>query len=315
VTGGGHLHTGGCRHRGGGRALVLVIALTGGFMIVEFVGGLLTNSLALLSDAGHMLTDVAALSLALFAGWFATRPPTARKSFGFHRTEILAALVNGVAIVLIAVLIVIEAVDRLSSPREVDSVPMLAVAGVGLVVNLVAAWVLHRQHSGNLNIQGALLHVLGDLLGSLGAIAAGVVMLTTGFYLADPIVSFVIAALIIFSAVRLILRSVDVLLEGTPAHLDLEEIRRSLTEIPGVCRVHDLHVWTITSGFESLTAHLVLEAGVRHQEVLAASHEMLQERYGLDHSTLQPEEPGLDPCGSPRGKGGTGAGGAPCAHP
>jgi cobalt-zinc-cadmium efflux system protein len=284
-------------------------------MVVEFVGGILTNSLALLSDAGHMLTDVAALSLALLAGWFATRPATPRKSFGFHRTEILAALVNGVAIVVIAVFIVLEAVERIGAPPEVKSGPMLVVAGVGLLVNLVAAWLLHREHSHNLNVQGALLHVLGDLLGSVGAVTAAIVMLTTGFTLADPIISFVIAALIILSALRLIRRSVDVLLEGTPAHLDLEEIRQALVEVPGVSEVHDLHVWTITSGFESLTAHLVVDPARPLQQVLAASRGLLSERFGIDHSTLQPEDPGIAPCGDAPCGPNANSGGGPCGHP
>ncbi|MHC4470105.1 MAG: cation diffusion facilitator family transporter [Planctomycetota bacterium] len=285
--------------RRGRQVLRIVLLLTAGFMVVEFVGGLVTNSLALLSDAGHMLTDVAALSLSLLAIWFATKPPTARKSFGYHRTEILAALINGVAIVVIAVLIVLEAVERLVTRPEVQSGPMLVVATVGLVVNVVGVVLLHRGRGHSLNIQGAFLHVLGDLLGSIGAIAAAIVMLTTGFYLADPLISFLIAGLIIFSAVRLISRSVDILLEGTPAHLDLAEIREALLDVPGVQEIHDLHVWTITSGFDSLTAHLVLSPGARHQDVLKASHEMLVEKFGLDHSTLQPEEGALLPCGDP----------------
>lgn len=268
-------------------------------MVVEFVGGLLTDSLALLSDAGHMLSDTAALSLSLFALWFASRPPTKRKSFGFHRTEILAALVNGVGIVVIAVLIVIEAIRRIGDPPEVKSGPMLVVATIGLLVNLVAAFLLHRGKGHSLNLQGAFLHVLGDALGSVGAMAAAVVMMTTGFLLADPIISFVVAGLIVASAFQLIRDSVDILLEGAPRHLDLGEIETALLSVPGVCAVHDLHVWTITSGFDSLTAHLVIADGARHQEVLKASHDMLMERFRLDHSTLQPEESGLAPCGDP----------------
>jgi len=289
--------------RRGRRVLGAVLLLTAGFMVVEFVGGLLTNSLALLSDAGHMLTDVAALTLSMLALWFASKPPTARKSFGFHRTEILAALVNGVAIVVIAVLIVIEAVERLATRPEVKSGPMLVVAVLGLIVNVVGVVLLHRGKGHSLNLQGAFLHVVGDLLGSVGAIVAAIVMLTTGFYLADPLISFLIAGLIVYSALRLIWKSVDILLEGTPAHLDLEEIREALLEVPGVRDIHDLHVWTITSGFDSLTAHLALTPGARHQDVLKASHEMLVSRFGLDHSTLQPEEAELAPCGDPaRGK-------------
>lgn len=304
------------------RTLGLVLALTAAFTVVEAVAGFLTNSLALLSDAGHMLTDTAALALSLFAVWFAGRPATARRSFGFHRAEILAALVNGVAIVVIAVFIVREAIGRLAAPPEVKSGPMLAVAVAGLAVNVVAAFLLHRDAHASLNVRGAFLHVLGDLLGSVGAIAAAAIMLTTGFTLADPIASLLVAGLIVFSALRLIRQSVDILLEAAPAHLDSREIHEALLAVPGVERVHDLHVWTISSGFDSLTAHLVLAPGARHQEVLEASHRMLVTRFGLAHSTLQPEESGLDPCGSPGctarencgPTGGAGAPGRPHGH-
>jgi len=294
------------------RTLTVVLAVTAGFMVVEFVGGLVTNSLALLSDAGHMLTDVAALALSLFAVWIAGRPATARKSFGYHRAEILVALTNGVAVIVLAVFIVVEAVHRVGAPPEVKSGPMLVVAVIGLFVNVFAAWRLHGgAKAGSLNLEGAFLHVMGDLLGSVGAVVAAVVMLTTGFRLADPIVSFFVSALIVSSALRLIRKSVDVLLEGAPAHLDLEEIHAALREVPGVCEVHDLHVWTITQGFESLTAHLLLAEGARHQEVLHASHALLVERFGIEHSTLQPEEAGLDPCGAPPDEHGNGARGTP----
>lgn len=283
----------------GRRALIIVVILTAAFMVVEFVGGLMTGSLALLADAGHMLADVAALSLSLFALWFARRPATTKKSFGFHRTEILAALVNGVAIVVIAVMIFVEAIRRIGAPPEVDSLPMMVVAIIGLGVNLIAVWLLHRESSHSLNLKGAFLHVLGDTLGSVGAIAAAIIMMTTGFYLADPLVSFFVALLIVVSAMKLIRQSVDVLLEGAPPHLDVEEIRVALAETQGVTGVHDLHVWTITSGFDSLTAHLVIREGEDHQKVLMAAHEMLTSRFGLDHSTLQPEQEGLTPCGDP----------------
>jgi cobalt-zinc-cadmium efflux system protein len=283
----------------GRRALIIVVILTAAFMVVEFVGGLVTGSLALMADAGHMLTDVAALSLSLFALWFASRPATPQKSFGFHRTEILAALVNGVAIVVIAVMIFVEAIGRLGDPPTIQSGPMLVVAIIGLLVNVVAAWLLHREHSHSLNMRGAFLHVIGDLLGSVGAIIAAILMMTTGWYLADPIVSFLVAALIVFSAFKLIRRSVDILLEGVPPHLDVEEIRAALLEVDGVAAVHDLHVWTITSGFDSLTAHLVIHDEAAHQQVLEQSHRMLVDRYGLDHSTLQPEQEGLESCGDP----------------
>lgn len=287
--------------RRGRRVLTVVLAMTVVFMVVEVIGGLVTGSLALLADAGHMLTDAGALALSLFAFWFATRPATAKKSFGFHRTEILAALVNGVAIVVIAVTISIEAIKRIGQPPEVETGLMLVVAILGLIVNIVAAWLLHREctHRHSMNMRGAFLHVLGDLLGSVGAIVAAVVMMIWGLWIVDPLVSFFVAGLIVFSAFKLIREAVDVLLEGTPAHLDLSEIRAALEGVEGVQAVHDLHVWTITSGFESLTAHLVLENGAAHQDVLDRSHRMLVSRFGLDHSTLQPEEAGLRPCGDP----------------
>jgi len=282
------------------RVLLTVLLVTAAFMVVEFVGGVMTNSLALISDAGHMLTDVAALALSFFAVWIAGRPATGRKSFGYHRAEILVALTNGVAVIVLAVFIITEAVHRIGTPPVVDSGPMLVVATMGLGVNVFAAFMLHGgAKSGSLNLEGAFLHVMGDLLGSVGAIVAGILMLTTGFWLADPLVSCLVAGLIVFSALRLIRKSLDVLLEGTPPHLDLDEIRRALSGVDGVCEVHDLHVWTITQGFESLTAHLLLEDGARHQEVLHRSHLMLVERFRIEHSTLQPEERGLDPCGAP----------------
>jgi cobalt-zinc-cadmium efflux system protein len=282
--------------RRGRRALFIVVLLTAAFMVVEFVGGLLTGSLALLADAGHMLADVAALGLSLFALWFSTRPATPKKSYGFHRTEILAALANGVAIVVIAIMILTEAIRRIGAPPAIDSVPMLVVAVTGLGINLVAVWLLHRESSHSLNLRGAFLHVLGDTLGSVGAIAAAIVMMTTGAWLADPLVSFFVALLIVISAAKLIRQSVDVLLEGVPPHLDVEEIRRALLGMEGVTGVHDLHVWTITSGFDSLTAHLAIEDGADHQQVLRASNEMLAERFGLPHTTLQPECAAEGPC-------------------
>ena len=193
----------------------------------------------------------------------------------------------------------IEAIERIQSPQEVKTVPMLVVATVGLLVNVAAVYLLHKEKDGSLNIQGAFLHVIGDLLGSVGAIAAGLIMLATGAYWVDPIISFLVASLIVYSAGKLLKRSVDVLLEGTPPHLDLDQITAALENVEGVAAVHDLHVWTITSGFDSLTAHLVLAPGAAHQQVLERSHEMLTTRFGLDHSTLQPEESGLIPCGDP----------------
>jgi cobalt-zinc-cadmium efflux system protein len=297
---GGHDHPAGGHHHGSDRGrgrLWIVFAITAAFMGVEFVAGLLTNSLALLSDSAHMLTDVAALLLSLFALWFAGRPPTPQKSFGFHRAEILAALANGAGVVVIAIFIVIEGIGRLADPPEVDSGPMLVVASAGLLVNVVAAVLRHGHAHESLNVRGAFVHVLGDALGSVGAMAAAIVMLATGFRLADPLASFLVAGLIVYSGWHVLRQALDILLEGTPSHVDSEEVREALCAVPGVTKVHDLHVWTITSGFHSLTAHLLLAPGARHQEVLARAQEMLAARFGLAHSTLQPEESGLPCCG------------------
>jgi cobalt-zinc-cadmium efflux system protein len=279
----GHDHPVGCADRGR-RRLWIVFAITAGFMVVEFVGGLLTNSLALLSDSAHMLTDVAALLLSLFALWFAGRPATPRKSFGFHRAEILAALANGAGVVVLAVFIVVEGVGRLADPPEVKSGPMLVVASAGLLVNVAAAFLLHGHSHESLNVRGAFVHVLGDALGSVGAMAAAVVMLATGFRLADPIASFLVAGLIVWSAWNVLKQALDILLEGTPAHVDSEAVRAALAAVPGVAKIHDLH------------AHLVLAPGARCQEVLALARGLLVERFGLSHSTLQPEEPELPSC-------------------
>jgi cobalt-zinc-cadmium efflux system protein len=277
------------------RPLKIVLVLTGTFMVVEAVGGWLANSLALLADAGHMLTDVAATSLALFAAWIARRPATPARTFGYLRMEILAALVNGAVLFVLAGLIVWDAARRIAAPPAVEPRILFGVAAAGLVVNVIAARLLHAGHRHSLNVRGAYLHVLGDLLGSVGALAAGVIILATGWTVADPLISIGIALLILVGAWRLIRESVDVLLEATPRHIALGEVRRRLSSIPGVADVHDLHVWTLTSGVVAMSGHAVVADPGNTQRVLATAQDRLAE-LGIHHVTMQLEQ-GEGVCG------------------
>ena len=277
------------------RALKFVLIITAGFMVVEFVAGWIANSLALLADAGHMLTDAAALALALFAVWIAQRPATADKTFGYLRLEILAALVNGAALFVVAGVIVWDAVGRLADPPAVEPRILFGVASAGLVVNVVGAWLLHRGRDESLNIRGAYLHVLGDLLGSVGAMAAGAIILLTGWMLADPVISVGIALLILVGAWRLVRESVDVLLEATPRHIALGEVERLIAAIPGVSDVHDLHVWTLTSGVVAMSGHAIVEDPAAAQRVLEAVQERMA-GLGIHHVTMQIARSPLEPC-------------------
>jgi len=274
------------------RPLAIALGITTAFLVVEVIGGLLTNSLALLADAGHMATDAAALALSLFAVWLARRPATPARSFGFLRAEVLAALVNAATLVAISIFIFWEAFRRIGDPPEVDSGPMLGVAIAGLVANAASAWVLMRGggHERNLNTRGAFLHVVGDLLGSAGAIVAALVMLATGWYLADPLLSAGIGLLILWGSWRLLRESLDVLLEATPAGIDPAEVRRAMTAVDGVADVHDLHVWTVTSGLVALSSHVEVAGGRDWQSILVDLATRLRERFGIAHVTLQPEE-------------------------
>ncbi len=277
--------------RGAGRKnLLVVLALTATFMVAELVGGLLSNSLALLADSAHMLTDVGALALSLFALKFAQRPATPEKTYGYLRFEILAALLNGVALIVLSIFIFLEAWKRFRQPAAIEGGLMLAVAMAGLVVNIVAALLLHRSAGESLNVRGAYLHVLGDLLGSIGAIAAAAIILTTGWTPADPIISVLVAALIVFSSWNLVRESVDILLEAVPAHLDLEEIRAAIREIRGVEAVYDLHVWTVTSGFFAMSGHAIIADVEQAQQVLTAIHDRMHQRFGITHVTVQVEQ-------------------------
>jgi cobalt-zinc-cadmium efflux system protein len=271
------------------RALAATLVLLAAFAVVEVIGGLLTDSLALLADAGHMLSDVLAIALALGAIWLAQRPSTTRTTFGYKRAEILAALINGITLVAISALILFEAYRRLDDPPGVLGGWMLVVACTGLAVNGISALILHRGGGDSLNVSAAMRHVLADLLGSIGVIVAAVVILTTGWRYIDPLVSAAIALLILASSLPILRDSLRVLLEASPAGIDVAEVGNRIASMEGVKQVHDLHVWTITSGFPALSAHVMVGADedchARRRHVEA----MLREEFGIDHSTLQVE--------------------------
>lgn len=266
-----------------------VLALTATFMVVEALGGWLSGSLALLADAGHMLTDVGALSLSLLTAWVARRPATDEKTYGYLRLEILAALVNGAALFGLAVWVVVEAVGRMGQPREIRTGLFLTVAAVGLVVNLFSLWLLHGGHRhGHLNVRGAYLHVLGDALGSVGALAAAVIILVTGWTLADPLISILLSLLILAGAWRLVREATDVLLEAVPRHVSLPEVQHRMLAVPGVAAVHDLHVWTVTSGLVAMSGHAVVPDVTRHPDALARLRSAVAD-LGIGHVTIQLE--------------------------
>jgi cobalt-zinc-cadmium efflux system protein len=271
------------------KRLIVVLALTSTFMVVEFVGGWLSNSLALMADAGHMLNDVVALALTYFALWISRRPATPARTYGYLRMEILAALVNGAALIFIAGVIFWQAAIRFRQPPEVEGTLMLVVATGGLIVNIIGAVLLHSSSAHNLNMRGAYLHVLGDLLGSVGAITAALVILFTGWYLADPLISVFVGVLIMVGAWRLTRESVDILLDAVPKGIDAAAVHRSILGIGGVEEVHDLHVWTLTSGFFAMSGHVVIRDPARYKEILQAVHELMHDRFGISHVTVQVE--------------------------
>lgn len=276
------------------RRVKLALLLTCVYMIAEAVGGYLTNSLALLADAGHMLTDVAALTLTLTAFWFASRPANPRKTYGYYRLEILAAFVNGVALVLISLWIFYEAYERLFAPAEIKSAQMIAVAAGGLATNLICAYLLHGSHEHDLNLHGAWLHVIADALGSVAAIVAGALILVFGWSAADSLSSALIALIIIFGSWQLIRESVNVLLEGTPSHINLVALEDAMLKTEGVQAVHDLHVWTITSGREALSAHVVHNETASANVVLRRLQHEITRHFGISHLTIQMETPEID---------------------
>jgi cobalt-zinc-cadmium efflux system protein len=270
------------------RALRVALALTAALLVVEVVGGIVSNSIALLADAGHMLTDVAALSLSLFVAWFSQQPENPRKTYGYLRWEILAAFVNGAALLLISAWILWEALGRFRAPEPVEGGLMLVVASAGLVVNLIAARILTAGSRHNLNTRGAYLHVLGDLFSSVGTVAAGVAIWYTGWLAADPIASVITTVLIMGGAWRLVRESVDILLESTPAHIPLPAVRGQLEAIPGIESVHDLHVWSVTPAVVAMSAHCIVREAGQHQHVLEHIHDAMR-LFGIQHVTIQLE--------------------------
>mgnify|MGYP002399095260 CR=1 FL=1 len=297
----GHDHS----HRGGNRkGLLIALVITSGIMLLEFFGGLLTNSLALLSDSGHMLSDAGALALSLAAMWVASRPPSPNKTYGYYRFEILAALLNGISLFVIAAFIVAEAVQRFMDPPSVASGAMMAIACVGLLANLASAWALMRQSDikGNVNVRSAYLHVLGDALGSVGAIVAGLLMMLFGWYVADPVISVVVSLLILKSAWGIIRSTVHILMEGAPVTVDAAELKRELLAIEGVRDVHDLHIWTITSGRDSLSCHMLIDDGADSQSILQQAVDRIEQKFQIQHTTIQVETSRLrhsEMCGGP----------------
>ncbi|MBV6495992.1 MAG: cation transporter [Acidobacteria bacterium ACB1] len=276
------------------RKLKIALALTFGYMLAEAVGGWLSNSLALMADSVHMLTDVAALSLTLASFWFATRPATAAKTFGFYRAEILAAFVNGIALVILSIWVVYEAVMRWLSPPEIHGNGLTIVAAGGLIVNIIVLKMLHGGHEHDLNMRGAWLHVAGDLLGSLAALVSGLLIIAFGWLWADAVTSILISVIIIFGAWRLVSESVNVLLEGTPSHIDIAKVKDAILAIDGVTGVHDLHVWTISSGIEALTAHINHDDSVEHSDLLAVVRTKVHDEFSIDHLTIQMETAGKE---------------------
>lgn len=286
--GAGHSHSHSAASANRSR-LAWTLALAAAYMVAEAAGGWLTGSLALLADAGHMLSDVAALGLSLFCMSMARRPPTSRRTYGYHRMEILAALANGAALVAISFFVLIEAIQRFRRPTEIDAPVMMAIAAGGLLVNLAGLWILREGRSDSLNVRGAWLHVLTDALGSVQAIAAGVLIWAFGWQWADPAASILIALLVIYSAWSLLKEATAVLMESAPAHMDVDEMRDAMMGVPGVLEVHDLHVWTITSGLDSLSAHVVVEEGRFNCDLLAEIRSALHDRFGIHHMTVQIE--------------------------
>lgn len=288
----GHSHGGAIpsaagRHR---KPLYAALALTLTYMTAEIVGGIWTGSLALIADAAHMATDAGGLGLALFAIHFAQKAATPQKTYGYLRTEILAALVNAVVLLLLTVYILYEAYQRFRSPPEILGGPMLAVAAVGLVVNLVSMKLLSAGSSESLNVRGAYFEVFSDMLGSLGVIIAASIILYSGWTLADPIIGAGIGLFIVPRTWKLLSQAVHILMEGVPTEIDLPELEKALLKISGVVAVHDLHVWTITSGTDSLTGHLVVSDMKDAAAVLKSAKVVLEEKFKIDHVTIQVED-------------------------
>ncbi|MEA3245478.1 MAG: cation diffusion facilitator family transporter [Gemmatimonadota bacterium] len=292
---GAHIHHRDGDHGDASGALRAALVLTSLFLVAEVVGGLVSNSLALLADAGHMLTDVGALAFSLFVAWLSRQPATPRRTYGYLRFEILAALLNGATLLAVSAAIIWEAIGRLRHPPEVETGVMLVVASGGLVVNLIAARMLHGSANHSLNVRGAYLHVLSDLLGSVAAVVAALLIRYLGWALADPITSILMTILIVRGSWSLVRESVDILLESTPAHINVDEVRGALEAVPDVESVHDLHVWTLTSGIVALSAHAMVRESAHHQRALEAMTAAAA-RFGINHTTIQLENRELTDC-------------------
>jgi len=273
--------------------LGVALGITMAFFVVELVGGVLTNSLALLTDAWHMLNDILALVFALVAAWLAQRSVTAKRTYGYYRAEILAAFLNGIFLWAVVIFIFFQAFQRIQHPAVVESLNMLIISVFGLGANGLSAATLSRSRSESLNVRGAFLHVITDTLGSLGAISAGLIMFFTQFYLADPLISMAIGVLVFYSSGKLIHDSLDVLLESVPSHVDLEMLERKIVELKSVKDVHDLHVWAITpTKMCCISAHVVVEKETDSRRLIETLIQMLKEEFGIDHTTFQLEEEG-----------------------
>ena len=274
------------------KSLKIAFVITTGFFVIELVAGFLTNSLALLSDAGHMITDVGAILMSLVAFKIAESERKENKTYGFYRAEIISAFINGQILMLISIYILYEAIKRLNNPPEVKSLEMLIVAVTGLGVNVISALILHESKSESLNVRSAYLHVIGDALGSIGAISAGTVMLLTGWMYADIIASLVICAIIIYGSIKLLKDAVNILMEGAPAEISVNDVNKALVDIPGVSSVHDLHIWTLTSGKNILTAHIKAEGELGKEEIerlLEEVEKRMRKRFKINHITIQLE--------------------------
>ncbi|URN92496.1 MAG: cation diffusion facilitator family transporter [Candidatus Pristimantibacillus lignocellulolyticus] len=293
-----HDHSHGLHHHhgdieGNRKGLIIALIITASIMVLEFFGGLITNSLALLSDSGHMLSDASSLLFSLIAFYFAAKAASPKRTYGFHRFEILAALLNGATLFFVAGIIIVEAFKRFVEPPTVASGSMILIACIGLLANLLSAYFLMRKGDvkNNINMRSAYLHVIGDALGSVGAIVAGVIMLAFKWYYADPIISVIVALLILRGAWGVLKQAVHILMEGTPYHIDQAKVLESLGQIPHVLEVHDLHIWTITSNLEALSCHLVIEEHADQQAVLQQALALIASKFAIEHSTIQIETP------------------------
>lgn len=286
----GHLHHTEASE-GNRKGLIIALSITASIMLLEFFGGIFTNSLALLSDSGHMFSDAASLLMSLIAISFAAKAATAAKSYGFHRFEILAALFNGITLFIVAGFIIAEAVKRFQTPPTVASGSMIIIACIGLFANLLSAWFLMRKGDvkNNLNLRSAYLHVVGDALGSIGAIMAGIIMIIFEWYYADPLISVIVALIILKGAWGVLKHSIHILMEGVPSHIQAYDIRSALVSIDGIIDVHDMHIWTITSGLEALSCHIRIHDHVDPQQVLQAAIDLLEQQFHIEHTTIQIE--------------------------